>query len=63
MIIPLFQLDKVKTIAMLKEKNKISSDIVVQQLEPRQDFLFAVRFYISICHESRSKNRFFYDSI
>ncbi|XP_037029036.1 vacuolar protein sorting-associated protein 41 homolog [Bradysia coprophila] len=41
MIIPLFQLDKVKTIAMLKEKNKISSDIVVQQLEPRQDFLFA----------------------
>lgn len=42
MIIPLFQLDKAKTIAMLKEKNKISTDIVVQQLEPRQDFLFAV---------------------
>lgn len=45
MIIPLFQLDKVKTISMLKEKNKISTDIVVQQLEPRQDFLFAVRYY------------------
>lgn len=42
MIIPLFQLDEAKTIAMLKEKNKISLDIVVQQLEPRQDFLFAV---------------------
>lgn len=45
MIIPLFQLDKVKTISMLKEKNKISTDIVVQQLEPRQDFLFAVNFW------------------
>lgn len=45
MIIPLFQLDKAKTISMLKEKNKISSDIVVQQLEPKQEFLFAVRLF------------------
>lgn len=45
MIIPLFQLDKMKTISMLKEKDKISSDIVVQQLEPRQDYLFAVRLF------------------
>lgn len=42
MIIPLLQLDSDKAIAMLIEKNKINSDIVVQQLEQRQDFLYLV---------------------
>lgn len=57
MIIPLFQLDKVKTISMLKEKNKISTDIVVQQLEPRQDFLFAVTTKKNIFLMKRSLKR------
>uniref|UniRef100_A0A1B0CTY4 Putative vacuolar assembly/sorting protein vps41 n=1 Tax=Lutzomyia longipalpis TaxID=7200 RepID=A0A1B0CTY4_LUTLO len=40
MIVPLMQLDTEKAIAMLLEKNKIASDVVVAQLEAREDFLY-----------------------
>lgn len=42
MIIPLLKLDSKKAIAMLTAKNKINSDIVVQQLEQQQYFLYLV---------------------
>lgn len=42
MIIPLLKLDSTKAIAMLTEKDKINSDIVVQQLEQQQYFLYLV---------------------
>ncbi|XP_055681248.1 vacuolar protein sorting-associated protein 41 homolog [Lutzomyia longipalpis] len=40
MIVPLMQLDTEKAIAMLLEKNKIASDVVVAQLEAREDYLY-----------------------
>ncbi|CAD7086533.1 unnamed protein product [Hermetia illucens] len=40
MIIPLIQLDEDRAIQMLLEKNKIPPEIVVQQLEQRQDYMY-----------------------
>uniref|UniRef100_A0A1L8DVT6 Vacuolar protein sorting-associated protein 41 homolog n=1 Tax=Nyssomyia neivai TaxID=330878 RepID=A0A1L8DVT6_9DIPT len=40
MIVPLMQLDGDKAISMLLEKNKIAADVVVAQLETREDFLY-----------------------
>lgn len=42
MIVPLIELDSKKAFEMLLEKNKIPPEIVVQQLEQRQDFLYLV---------------------
>lgn len=42
MIIPLIDLDSDRAITMLLEKNKIPPEIVVQQLEQRQDYLYLV---------------------
>lgn len=42
MIDGLIALDRKKAIDMLVEKNKISPDIVVQQLEHHQEYLFWV---------------------
>lgn len=42
MIVALIQLDPDKAIVMLLEKNKIPSDVVVQQLEQRQEYLYLV---------------------
>lgn len=39
---PLIELDSERAIAMLLEKQKIPPDIVVQQLDQRQDFLYLV---------------------
>lgn len=44
MIIPLIQLDEDRAIQMLLEKNKIPPEIVVQQLEQRQDYMYLVSF-------------------
>lgn len=41
-IVPLIELDSDRAIAMLLEKQKIPPDIVVQQLDQRQDFLYLV---------------------
>lgn len=42
-IVPLIQLDSERAISMLLEKNKIPADVVVQQLEPYEDYLYLVR--------------------
>lgn len=42
MIVALIQLDPDKAIVMLLEKNKIPPDVVVQQLEQRQEYLYLV---------------------
>lgn len=44
MIVPLIQLDREKAIAMLLEKNKISPDIVVEELRNQQEYLYWVIF-------------------
>lgn len=44
MIVALIQLDPDKAIVMLLEKNKIPPDVVVQQLEQRQEYLYLVRY-------------------
>lgn len=46
MIVALIQLDPDKAIVMLLEKNKIPSDVVVQQLEQRQEYLYLVCYDI-----------------
>lgn len=44
-IVQLIELDSDKAIAMLLEKNSISPDVVVQQLEQRQEFLYLVSYF------------------
>lgn len=41
-IVPLIQLDSDRAIAMLLEKNKISPDIVVAQLDKHEEYLYLV---------------------
>lgn len=48
MIIPLMQLDRERAFQILLNKNKIPPEIVVQQLEQNQDYLYMVKILISI---------------
>lgn len=42
LIIPLIELDEKKAISMLIQKQKIPPEIVVQQLEQKQEYLYNV---------------------
>lgn len=48
MIIPLIQLNRERAFKVLFEKNKISPEIVVQQLEQNQEYLYWVSLYSTI---------------
>lgn len=43
-IVPLIQLDSEQAIAMLLERNKIQSDVVVEQLKNHEEYLYLVSF-------------------
>lgn len=42
-IVPLIQLDSEQAIAMLLERNKIPTDVVVAQLQNHEEYLYLVR--------------------
>lgn len=41
-IVPLIQLDSERAIAMLLERNKIPSDVVIEQLKDHEEYLYMV---------------------
>lgn len=51
-IVPLIQLDSEKAIAMLLERNKIAADVVVDQLQNHEEYLYLVSIFIERISES-----------